>query len=349
MADPQSGLVPEGTAEGGEGSSSSPGATRPRRARRAPGARGVRSAVAATLVLLAACGTSSDDGGSPSEATGVPSTEPAAPLEVDVVTETFVDASRPTAAGSQTPARPDRTIVTRIAHPRGGGPYPLVVLSHGATGHPEEYTETVPRWASDGFVVASPAFPLTNRRVPGALANIGDVANQPGDVSFVIDAVLDANDDPSSPLHGLVDPEAIGVVGHSLGGATTWAVAFDAATRDERIDSAVVFAGMTLPMPDGELELDSGLPLLVLHGDQDDVPLELDLAAYEQAVSPKWFVTLLGAEHQPAFTDLESPYDELVTRTVLDFWHGTLDGDARALERITADATDPALSRVQHE
>jgi hypothetical protein len=40
--------------------------------------------------------------------------------------------------------------------------------------------------------------------------------------------------------------------------------------------------------------------------------------------------------------------DREFLRTVLDFWHGTLDGDAQALERVTADATDPALSSVQH-
>lgn len=301
--------------------------------------------VAVGVLALAACGGSSDDGGEPAASEAKADT----PLEVDVVTETFVDTSRATAAGAQTPARPDRTIVTRIAHPTSGGPYPLVVLSHGATGHPDEYTDTVPLWAADGFVVASPAFPLTNREVPGALSNIGDVANQPGDVSFVIDEVLAANDDSASPLHGLVDPEAIGVVGHSLGGATTWAASFNTATRDERIDSTVIFAGLTLPMEGGEFEFDSGLPLLVLHGDKDDVPIALDLASYEQAASPKWFVTLLGATHVPAFTDGESPHDELVTRTVLDFWHGTLDGDAEALDRVTDDATDPALSSVQHE
>lgn len=305
-------------------------------------------AMLAALVVLAACGdTSGDDDASPGT-TASPSAQATAPLEVDVLTEAFVDTTRPTAAGAETPAEPDRTIVTRIAHPTDGGPYPLVVLSHGLTGHPDEYTETVPMWASDGFVVASGAFPLTNREVPGAWENAGDVVNQPGDVSFVIDEVLAANDDPASPLHGLVDPDAIGVVGHSLGGATTWAVSFHTATRDERIDSAVIFAGLTMPMPDGEYEFDSGLPLLVLHGDEDDLVADLDLAAYEQAASPKWFVTLRGAEHVPAFTDDESPHDELVTRTVLDFWHGTLDRDAEALDRVTADATDDTLATVQH-
>jgi dienelactone hydrolase len=314
-----------------------------------PVPRTLCAVLAAAFVVLAACGgTSGDDGSSP-DATGSPAAEAAAPLEVDVVTETFVDTTRPTVAGAETPAEPDRTIVTRIAYPTDGGPYPLVVLSHGLTGHPDEYTETVLMWASDGFVVASGAFPLTNREVPGARENVGDVVNQPGDVSFVIDEVLAANDDPASPLHGVVDPEAIGVVGHSLGGATTWAVSFNTATRDERIDSTVIFAGLTMPMPEGEYEFGSGLPLLVLHGDEDDLVADLDLAAYEQAVSPKWFVTLRGAEHVPAFTDDESPHDELVTRTVLDFWHGTLDGDARALDRVTADATDDTLSTVQHE
>lgn len=316
--------------------------------------------LAAVAIVLAGCGTGDGDddsasevssaaGATASETTTSSTTGSAAPLEVNVETETFVDTSRPTAAGSQSPARPDRTVVTRIAHPTSGGPYPLIVLSHGVTGHPDEYTETVRVWASAGFVVAAPAFPLTNREVPGALSNAGDVTNQPGDVSFVVDEVLAANSRRSSPLHGLVGPEAIGVVGHSLGAATTWAVSFNTATRDERIDSTVIFAGLTMEMEGGEFELDSGLPLLVLHGDEDDLPLDSDLAAYEQAVSPKWFVTLLDADHVPAFTDGESPYDDLVTRTVLDFWHGTLGGDAQALERVTGDATDPTLSSVQHE
>jgi dienelactone hydrolase len=316
-------------------------------------------AAALTLVSAGACGSSGDDdaGGrtsttserSTTEATGTTGAEPGRPLPVDEVTETFVDESRPTDAGAASPARPDRTLRTRIVHPATGGPYPLLVLSHGASGHPDEYAEQIPRWAADGFVIAAPAFPLTNRDVPNALANIADIANQPGDVSFVIDEVLAAGADPASPLHGLVDPEAIGIVGHSLGGATTWAAAFGTATRDERIDSATVFAGLTLDIPGNEYDFASGLPLLVLHGDADDVPLAADHAAYEQATSPKWFVTLHGAEHRIAFTDEPSRWDDLVTRTIFDFWHGTLDGDAAALDRVTEDASDPTLSTVEHE
>lgn len=332
--------------------------TRPRDRSPRRGRARLAAAVVALFALcvgVAACGGSDDSAADSSttapatDATSTTAAAPETPLDVDVITETYVDASRPTdaGAGTETPAWPERTIVTRIAHPTSGGPYPLLVMSHGASGHPEEYAETTPMWAADGFVVVQPTFPLTNRDVPNALSNIGDVVNQPGDVSFVIDQVLAANDDPDSPLAGLIDPDSIGVDGHSLGGATTWAVAFDAAVRDDRIDSVVVFAGLTLDMPDGELELDSDLPLLVLHGDADDVPLQLDLDPWEQAASRKWFVTLLGATHVPAFTDAESPHDELVTRTILDFWHGTLGGDADALDRVTESATDPELTVVR--
>lgn len=314
---------------------------------------------AACLVALVACGSDGSDAGDdgeaapPAEGEGSAPTAPVEadepPFEVAEVTETFVDPSRPTPAGSETPARPERSVVTRIVHPTGGGPHPLIVLSHGASGHPDEYAEQIPQWAADGFVVAAPAFPLTNGDVPGALTHVFDVVDQPGDVSLVIDEVLAASADADSPLHGLVDPDAIGVVGHSLGGATTWLVAFDSKRRDERIDSAVIFAGLTVPMDDSELELGSGLPLLVLHGDADDVPIAADRDPWDAAASPKWFVTLLGAEHRIAFTDEPSPHDELVTRTILDFWHGTLDGDEEALARVTTSATDPELSRVDHQ
>ncbi|MCB0962780.1 MAG: dienelactone hydrolase family protein [Acidimicrobiales bacterium] len=321
---------------------------RPRARVRSWGAAVAVVAIASTGAT--ACGGSGSDGASPdaTTTTAAATSETSGQLDVEVMTETFVDDSRPTEDATG-PRLDDRTLVTTIAHPTSGGPYPLIVLSHGWGGDPGEFTETLPTWAADGFVVAAPAFPLTNGNNPTHDDNVLDVENQPGDVSFVIDQVLAANDDEAGPLHGLVDPESIGLVGHSLGGATTWATSFNTATRDPRIDSTVIFAGVVIPMPGGEFEFDSGLPLLVFHGDADDTPMDQGRDAYEQAVAPKWYVTLLGATHVPPFTDDPSPYDDLVTRTVLDFWHGTLDGDEAALARVTEDATDPELTTVDHE
>ena len=183
----------------------------------------------------------------------------------------------------------------------------------------------------------------------GRLGNIGDVVNQPGDVSFVIDEVLAASEDPESPLHGVVDPEAIGVVGHSLGGATTWAVAFNTATRDERIDSAMVFAGLTLPCPEASSTSTRASRCSSCTGTPTTSPSTWTSRPTSRRRRRSGSSPCSVRSTGSAFTDEASPYDELVTRTLLDFWHGTLDGDDEALERVTADATDPELSPVLHE
>ena len=106
--------------------------------------------------------------------------------------------------------------------PAGPGPFPLVVAAHGFDGHPSTFTELFGRWADAGYVVAAPAFPLSNDEVPGE-PTVADLASQPGDVSFVIDELLAAGTDGASPVFGAVDPERIGVAGLSLGAATTTA------------------------------------------------------------------------------------------------------------------------------
>ena len=138
--------------------------------------------------------------------------------------------------------------------------FPLIVLAHGLTGSPSRHADLAEAWARAGFVVALPAFPLTNSTVPGGWSNYADVNNQPGDVSFVIDQLVAADDDPLSALHARIDPERIGLAGHSLGAATTYAATFDACCRDPRIDAAVVMAGVLLVQADrhGLLDRHSG-------------------------------------------------------------------------------------------
>ena len=48
----------------------------------------------------------------------------------------------------------------------------------------------------------------------------GDVANQPEDMSFVIDSVLAESKKADSPLAGLIDRKRIGAAGHSNGAIT---------------------------------------------------------------------------------------------------------------------------------
>lgn len=266
-------------------------------------------------------------------------------------TVTLVDTSRPTEAGAQTPAQPERTLETSLFVPDGPGPFPLIVFSHGLSGHPTKFSHLLTAWATAGFVVAAPAFPLTNETVPSSSKNWTGLASQPGDVSFVIDRMIAADHDPADPLAGKIDTDRIGAGGLSLGGATTYGVTFHDCCRDQRIKAAEVLSGGRLQVSGtGEFVLDGHVPLLVMHGDQDgSLPYASEVETFQLARGPVWFVTLIGGTHAPPFEDWDSPWDALDERTTTDFWSGTLGGDPAALARVTADATVPGLASIQQK
>jgi predicted dienelactone hydrolase len=301
--------------------------------------------VAFVAVLVSACASSSN-----SDAQGgarTTSSEPAAATDVDVATrtETFVDTTRTTEAPN---AAPDRTLVTTIRYPDEGGPYPLVVLAHGANGHPRKFTKLTTAWAKAGYVVAAPAFPNSNDEARGGIA-VEAYAHQPADVSFVIDEVLALVDAPEGPLAGRIDADRLGVAGLSLGAATTYGVTFHSCCRDPRIDAVIAMAGVLLPYTPGEFDL-AGVPLLILHGDADPVlGIELDADAYARAAPPKIFVTIHGGGHAEPFEDTVDPADAMVEAVTTDFWDVYLGGEPDALDRLLADADVPGLTTVQHD
>jgi len=265
--------------------------------------------------------------------------------------QTFVDTSRSTASGPTRPELPERTLVTTIYRPTGGGPFPLVVFSHGSDGHPDKFTELLGAWAEAGYVVAAPAFPLTNSRVPKNEQVVGDVAQQPADVSFVIDQMLRLNRSRTSRLHGTIDPKRIGAGGLSLGGATTYGVTFNDCCRDRRIRAAEVLDGILLPMGDGRTQtrLDGHVPLLIAHSDADPaLPYSRAQATFAAAAPPVWFVTLHGASHATQWENDPTPYDQIGIKVTIDFWNATLRGDhERAFARLEQDATVTDLSSIE--
>lgn len=274
-------------------------------------------------------------------------TVPGRPLPITHTARTLVDPSRPTPAGSQTPERPDRTLVTEVYVPDTPGPRPLIVFSHGLFGHPDKFTHLLEAWATAGYVVVAPAFPLTNDQVPGATANARDLWQQPGDVSFVLDRVLAANDDPGDPLHGRIDPDRIGAAGLSLGGATTLALTFNPCCTDRRIDAAEVLSGNPIPMPEAYAFAAGGVPVLIMHGDADaSLRLSTEREVYDAITTPKMFVTLLGGTHAPPFEDPVTPYDDLAERTTTAFWDLTIGGDPSARDRLDVAARVPGLTVV---
>ncbi len=312
---------------------------------------GVRRAtiflIVALLAVVGACGDD-DDGGSSSVPPSpgdveqdLPTAAAPGTYQVAELSETYVDDSRPTETPDGQGSGPSRTLVTTIHYPQGDGPFPLIVLAHGLTGNPDKFTELTTGWASAGYVVAVPLFPLTSNQVPVQV--IADYNNQPGDVSFVIDEVLARSEGDEGPLAGLVAADHVGVAGLSLGGATVYGIGFNSCCRDDRVDAALVMAGMLLDF-EGEFEWPP-VPLMVIAGNADNSGRD----PYSMASAPKYLWTIERALHSAPFQDDDDPADELVVTVTVDFWNGFLYEDDSAIDRLLTDAMVPGTATLEHE
>lgn len=224
----------------------------------------------------------------------------------------FVDTTRPTAPNNGVPGKDSRTLRTVVYYPatgnvgdpsRIGAPriegrrFPLIVFAHGLTAVAKIYFGILQAWAAAGYVVAAPDFPLSNGGAPGG-AVAGDYINQPADESFLIDEILALNADPASMLHDLIDAQHIGASGQSLGGFTTFGLAFNTCCRDPRIGAAVPMAGQLVPFPMSEYDPHIGPPVLIIHGDADDtVPYAAAIEAYDLLLPPKLLLTHRDGGH----------------------------------------------------
>src|SRR2546421_9976599 len=161
-----------------------------------------------------------------------------------------------------------RSLETTVRYPATGGPLPLIVFAHGFALTPATYGRLLNSWAQAGYVVAAPSFPLEKANAPGG-PNESDLINQPRDVSFVISKLLALTVRPGGVLEGKIDPSQIAVAGHSDGGVTALAVAYDHRFRDRRIRAAIVLSGATPPRMGAFPQ--RGPPLLATHGTADRI------------------------------------------------------------------------------
>ena len=278
------------------------------------------------------------------------------PLEpkyaVGVVTDTFVDSHRTTPAWNGSAQMPTRTLVTTILYPAAGptggeptqeaapekaaGPYPLIVFAHGLGGTPQGYMNVLAAWASEGFVVAAPLFPLSNGNVSGG-PDAGDVVNQPKDMSYVINAVLADSLLPGGALSGLVNPEEIGAAGHSNGAVTTLGLVANTCCFDPRVKAAVVMAGTSEGFPPGHYDFSTAPPLFLVHGTADQlIPYRSAPLIYNQARGPKGLLTLEGGSHDAAGGQ-DPRSASTVIRTTTDFFEAYLTGSRQAGSRLATD------------
>jgi dienelactone hydrolase len=278
---------------------------------------------------------------------------------VGVMTLHLIDSTRTiTLPGGQVVSRPVTTIVRyptlaraggpmRGSRPAGAdGPFPLIIFGHGFDLMPGVYSRLLHYWTRAGFVVATPIFPLENPEAPGG-PDESDLPNQPQDMRFVISSLLHLDARPGGRLSGLIDAHEIAVAGHSDGGDTALALAYDPALRDPHLQAAVILSGAEIPMISPFQIAPGGPPLLATQGTADTINLPSATAAFfGPAPSPKYLLRLLGGSHLGPYSTnrVQLGVVERVTTAFLKYY---LDHDRAAMRKLLSAGRVPGVATLQ--
>lgn len=158
--------------------------------------------------------------------------------------------------------------------------FPLIVFSHGSGGVSFQSTPLMEMLASHGFVVVSPNHTgnTTNDVLGGTSTPFYVTAeNRPRDVSFLIDWMLARNLDPDDEFYLKLNPNRIGVTGHSFGGFTALVAASGYhvpsqgidVDADPRVKAIAPIAPASDLISDEDL-LSIDVPILLLSAELDD-------------------------------------------------------------------------------
>ena len=158
---------------------------------------------------------------------------------------TYSDAVNPSAPGRltvETIAFPELTDVSRnlrsipikVHVPNEGGPFPVIVISHGAGGNWDTHYAQARHLASHGYAVLCVEHTGSNTQnmmrdaqiwanLIAMIRDSDEVLGRPPDISFALDRAEDWNAS-SAKLRGRLDMEHVGVMGHSFGAFTTMVI-----------------------------------------------------------------------------------------------------------------------------
>ena len=228
----------------------------------------------------------------------------------------YVDESRPIKKTMGFEGAATRRLDVRVWYPADGtqrsdpaslakgGPFPLVIYSHGTFGTADNAMHLVDHLVRHGYIVAAPDYPLSSRAAFThiRMADPSDVAEQTRDIKFIITRLL------ADPVFGpAIDPAKIGTTGHSLGAVTSYFSSFGAQTRDPRIAATALIAGgdpvqtaLSQNMGlQGTGHAEVRVPVLFLSADHDVFARTTGRphAAYSRVEGPKTEVLVHGGVH----------------------------------------------------
>ncbi|PZO45449.1 MAG: alpha/beta hydrolase [Phormidesmis priestleyi] len=249
---------------------------------------------------------------------------------------------------------------------------PIVLLLQGAFVDKGFYSDYASQVARYGFAVAVPNHFKT---VPG----FGDVlASDTSQIQATIDQFIAESNDASSPLRGKVDPQKLGLLGHSIGGAAglagigeicTIQVCSEPFERPEALLGGAFFGANLRDQNNVFLPIDNeGIGIALIQGTQDGRALPVSAANTLEQIQapPKALVTLDGVNHF-GITNVNMPEGtipdpnqqtrsqaasiETIARWSGLFLRGTLLEDQAALDYVfsNGDGLDPIVTSVVGE
>lgn len=125
---------------------------------------------------------------------------------------------------TRTPGRPETVdrypLDVALRAPVAAGRFPLVLVSHGTGGSPWAYRTLAHYLARHGFVVGLPEHPRNNRHDNAWAGTARNLAARPRHLHLAIDCLFQ-----HPTFAAALWPDAVGLVGHSLGGYSALALA----------------------------------------------------------------------------------------------------------------------------
>ena len=163
-----------------------------------------------------------------------------------------------------------RSVTVQFYYPETTGRYPLALYSHGAASTMDANDSTCRELASHGYVVAAVAHPyhamfvtdangvttsvdseFMQLSMSGPLTHTNEemlvyyrewMKTRTDDLNFVLDTILSHAEKKDADVFNRIDPEHIGLFGHSMGGAACEAIG----RQRTDIDAVIVLEGMML-------------------------------------------------------------------------------------------------------
>src|SRR5437879_2685207 len=266
----------------------------------------------------------------------------------------------------------------RIFYPNDAGKYPVIVFSHGAGGSQTCCDGLTRHWASYGYVTIQPTHDdsAVHRRNQGAeriryMQAVREALKKPAlwesrplDITYVLDA-LPVIQNRVPGLLGKIDPNEIGVGGHSMGSYTTEAIAgalVDLQGHPKRnfADSRVKAVLCLSPQGPGQFGLNDhsfdqiSLPYMGMTGSLDSLGPVASPAWHKTPFErsqpgDKYHLFIEGANHMsfitprallPGRAEQGGNIFDYTNSASLAFWDAYLKGDAHAKQYLQSDTLE---------